>query len=328
MSADPRGRWFRVYARQISEHPKFRELTGVELGAWTALRAEAELRDRAIFRDEAEAVLVLRRRRIPRPAAVLERLVRLRLFDVLADGGLTVHDRADHDRKEYPSDDPEEVRRRKAEERARKKAEEESRAGHEDVTTRDSESHDIPARGEQAEPAPAFSQQPQPQPADSLAGLPSDDDSATVACRLFLNGGRWLGDREYVAAWDELDRRYTAAWVRSEIQTAYRECQAESLKVKPWELVHATELRCAIRARAEERQREVAQAEAAKRAAEANRLRAEAASEEERERASMIRRAIGLWIRKRPTEPVPVAFDDLKAWLEQNETDEPQAGAA
>lgn len=112
MTADPRGRWFRVYARQIRDHDKFRTLTVVELGAWTALRAEAELRDSAIIPDRAEAVLLLRRRKTPRPASVFDRLIELRLFDVDDRGRIVVHDRQDHDRPEYPSDDPEKVRER------------------------------------------------------------------------------------------------------------------------------------------------------------------------------------------------------------------------
>jgi hypothetical protein len=112
MKQDERGRWFRVYARQIRDHDKFRNLNVVELGAWTALRSEAELRDRAIIPDRAEAVLLLRRRRTPRPSSVFDRLVDLRLFDVDEDGRVTVHDRKDHDRPEYPSDDPEKVRER------------------------------------------------------------------------------------------------------------------------------------------------------------------------------------------------------------------------
>lgn len=116
-TTDERGRWFRVYARQIEEHAKFRDLTGVEIGAWTSLRAAAELRDRAIIRDRAEAVVVLRRRKIPRPALVLDRLIELHLFDVDEAGRISVHDRKDHDRPEYPSDDPEKVRERVAKHR-------------------------------------------------------------------------------------------------------------------------------------------------------------------------------------------------------------------
>ncbi len=57
-----KGRWFRVYALQLRDHPKFRSLTAVEIGAWTALRSEAELRAGAVIADRAEAILILKRR--------------------------------------------------------------------------------------------------------------------------------------------------------------------------------------------------------------------------------------------------------------------------
>ena len=50
-----KGRWFRVYARQVREHEKFRPMSALELGAWMALRSEAELRDKAMFADIDEA---------------------------------------------------------------------------------------------------------------------------------------------------------------------------------------------------------------------------------------------------------------------------------
>lgn len=111
MTTDERGRWFRVYARQIGEHPKFRDLTGVELGAWTALRSEAELRDRAMIRDRDEALLILRRRKIPRAGVVLDRLIGLRLFDQDATGSIHVHDREDHDRGDVLPDEQQQHRR-------------------------------------------------------------------------------------------------------------------------------------------------------------------------------------------------------------------------
>jgi hypothetical protein len=120
MSADPRGRWFRVYARQVRQHPKFRDLNVTQLGAWLVLRAEAELRDGAAFTDRAEAVLILRRRHTPRPAGMLDGMVALALFDVQADGSISVHDRADHDRGPFPSDDPEKVKERVQKHRKKK----------------------------------------------------------------------------------------------------------------------------------------------------------------------------------------------------------------
>lgn len=129
---EDRGRWYRVYPRSIEEHPKFRSLIGVELGAWTALRSAAELRDRAMIQDRAEAVLILRRRKIPRPAAMLDRLIALALFDADDAGRISVHDRADHDRQKFPSDDPEKVRDRVRRHRVTTGNE----SGNDDVTTR------------------------------------------------------------------------------------------------------------------------------------------------------------------------------------------------
>lgn len=305
-----KGRWFRLYALQLRDHRKFRDLSGVEIGAWVTLRAEAELRAGAVITDRDEAVLILKRRRIPRPRAVLDKLVALALFDVDPDGRIHVHDRADHDRPQYPSDSPEAVAERKRRSRA-------SEDGHENVTTRDGDSHDTHA-GVQPQPpnsAPANSQQPQP----PGFGLPAPDDSATEACGLFLNGGRWLEDREYVEAWDDMDRRYGKEWVRAEIQPAYQRLHTENPKVKPWALKQAVEFALAAKVRADEIERERAQAEAAD--AERRRIaeRAATATDEERERASITRRAIGLWIKRRPEEAVPTDFDDLKRWLDENE---------
>lgn len=140
MTPDPRGRWFRVYARQVRQHPKFRDLNVTQLGAWLVLRSEAELRDGACFTDRAEAILTLRRRHTPRPAAMLDGLVALTLFDVGTDGTLTVHDRQDHDRSTFPSDDPEKVKERVRKHRQKKA---ETTDGN-DETNRYEESNDSP----------------------------------------------------------------------------------------------------------------------------------------------------------------------------------------
>ena len=149
--------------------------------------------------------------------------------------------------------------------------------------------------------------------------MPAADDSATKACQLFLNGGRWLGDREYVEAWDDLDRRFSKEWVQAEIQPAYQRLHSENPKVKPWALKQAVELALAAKVRADEIERERAQTEAAM--AERKRLEEKAANAtaEEKERASITRRAIGLWIKRRPDVAVPTDFEELKAWLEENE---------
>ena len=305
-----KGRWFRVYAVQLRDHPKFKPLSTLELGAWLVLRYEAELRHGAMFADRDDAILVLKRRRTPKPAAMLARLIEARLFDEDEDGRLHVHDRADHDRPQYPSDAPEQVAERKRKSRA-------AESRHENVTTRDGASHDTHARVQPQPSSPATANSPQPQPSED--GLPDDDDSATLACRYFLNGGAWLGNEDYVQQWEELDRRFGNAWVKGEIPDSYRRLHEQNPKVKPWALLRTVEMALAERARKEELERERAEAEAT--AAERRRLqeKAAAATEEEKRRATVTRRAIGLWIKRRPTEPVPTDFDELEAWLNENE---------
>lgn len=294
---DERGRWFRVYARQLSHHDKFRHLTGLELGAWLALRSEAELRDSALIADRADAVLILRRRKIPRSRAVLEHLIGLRLFDVGEDGTIAVHDRADHDRPTYPSDEAEAVTERKRKSRA--------------VTTRDMNGHDTRARVQQADPAPANSLQQ----ADPAAGLPADGDSATVACRMFMDGGRWLGDPEYVKGWEEMDRRYSSEWVQEELTPAYAELLARG-KVRPWDLKRMTDLRCAERSRSEEKERQKLEEERQRARMEELAGKRVALTAEERERQDLMRRAIRTWKESGMVGDVPTDVNELRGWLE------------
>lgn len=337
MTSD-KGRWFRVYPRQVEQHAKFRDLTGVELGAWMALRSAAELRDRALITDRAEAVLILKRRKIPRPAAVLERLVALRLFDIDQSGGVIVHDRDDHD---VDSITPDQRRHRRDHRRTEPTADcgfclverwDRDAGAHGSWQPRavDVDSPLVHPRGQPQPAAPAPTTAPAPPPESTPPrgpdGLPGEADSATFACRLFVNGGRWLSDQEYVAAWDDMDRRYGALGVQAEIQPAFQRLHAENPKVKPWVLKHAVELACAEKVRVSEIERDRAQAEAAR--AERARLkeREAEATDEQKERASITRRAIGLWIKQRPNDPVPTDFDELSAWLEKNEPT--QEGAA
>ena len=325
-----KGRWFRVYPRQVGEHDKFRDLTAVELGAWTALRCEAELRDRAVIRDRAEAVLILRRRKVPRPTATLDRLVELRLFDVDEAGRIAVHDRADHDHEEHSAE-----QRTHRRDHRRIEPEPDCKWCLIEKWDRAAGSHGawvergVDVGGDVDSPQgvdvdrPSKQTQPQttaPATQAESTGLPGEADSATAACRLFVNGGTWLGNPEYVEAWDELDRRYTAEWVKAEIQPAYERLHSENVRVKPWVLKQRVELRCAERARTEELAAEKAKIEADRAEAERLRAKAESATEEEKRRASIMRRAVGLWLKRRPKDPVPTQFEELEAWLAQNET--------
>lgn len=296
---DDRGRWFRVYARQVSHHDKFRHLTGLELGAWLALRSEAELRDSALIADRADAVLILRRRKVPRSKAVLERLIGLRLFDEAEDGTLAVHDRSDHDRQAYPSDEAEAVAERKRKSRA--------------VTTRDMNGHDTRARGQQADPDPAPANSLQP--ADPAADLPADGDSATVACRMFMDGGKWLADPEYVKGWEEMDHRYSSEWVQEEMTPAYAELLARG-KVRPWDLKRMTDLRCAERARSEEKARQKLEEERQRAQMEELAGKRVEMTAEEKERQDLMRRAIRTWKESGMVGDVPTDVSELRAWLE------------
>ena len=318
MSADPRGRWFRVYARQVRQHAKFREMSIVELGAWTALRAEAELRDGAMFADRDDALLVLRRRKTPKASAVLDRMIALRLFDVCEDGAICVHDRADHDRKEYPSDAPEEVAERQRRSRANK-------SGHESVTSRDGDSHDTPARGEPAEAAPASSTQPAEAATDAGGWLAEDQDSVSVVCRMLLDGGRWLGDKDYVKTFTELDRRYSPEWVQAEVQPAYKAVLQSRGKVLAWDLKRMIEFRCAERARREELGAEKAERERAHAEREAQIRRIEEATPEQKERAMYQRAAIRISLAHKV--PVPTEPDELRAFVDQHGGTKPWVAA-
>ena len=317
MSADPRGRWFRVYSRQVRQHPKFRDLNATELGVWMALRAEADLRTEAAFADETEALFILRRRRTPKPVVMLERMIELRLFDRHDDGSIAVHDREENDRQTYPSDDPEETRKRKAAERERKASEKEP--------TRDSDPSRTASRGvtngheprAHAPSQPASSPQPSTnsrQPADAQAGepiindLPDASDPVTEACRYLPNGGEWLSDDDYRVAWTDLVRRFGKEWVLEAIPKGYQDCIKRG-KVRPWDLKRFTEWHLAQRNRADELAEEKARADQIAAEAEAHRRAIEEATPEDRERAKLQKKAIRLGLELGldvPTDPEEV----------------------
>ena len=92
--------------------------------------------------------------------------------------------------------------------------------------------------------------------------------------------------------------------------------------MKPWDLKHRVEFRCAERTRLEDKRREREQAAAAKAESDRLRAKAEAASEEERERASLVRRAVRLWKAGGMVGEVPTDPGQLKTWLEKHENPE------
>jgi hypothetical protein len=136
--------------------------------------------------------------------------------------------------------------------------------------------------------------------------LPGEDDSATAACRMFLNGGEWLGNREYVAAFDDMDRRYSAEWVKEEITPAYADVLEKRGKVMPWDLRRMVEWRLAQRTRADELAREKRDREAIEAP---HRQKEREAMPEEKEQAALQRQAIRIGFQtglKVPTDPADV----------------------
>lgn len=334
---DPRGRWFRVYARQVRQHPKFRALSVVELGAWLLLRSEAELRDDALFADRDEALLVLKRRAVPRASAVLSALIEARLFDETTNG-VVVHDRKDHDR---PNVEPEQQAHRRDHRRAEPEkscewcAEERwdrsvgthgAWAPRDVVTTVDTSTVggsgpstvDSPQRQPQpqhTEAAPATEPQTTPH-ATELAGLPDEDDPVTVACRYLPNGGSMLSNADYRAAWDDLVRRFGSEWVLDEIPLAYDDLSLAD-RTKGWKFVKRTEMRLAERVRSEELARDKAEREAARRADAEHQRAIEAATPEQREQAAFQKAAIRIATSMR--QPVPTEASEVRAFVLKHE---------
>ena len=118
-------RWIRSHVvdrPDAWEHPKFRDLTLCELGAWLVLRAEADLLQTDRFADRREALMLLSRHQTASADALLDKLVAVRLLDELEDGAILIHDLADHHRRQYASDSPQATRSRKSSERSRKRA--------------------------------------------------------------------------------------------------------------------------------------------------------------------------------------------------------------
>ena len=309
MAADPRGRWFRVYARQVRQHPKFRGLSLSELGAWMVLRSEVEILDAPLAdREEAMRLLRLRRGR----ADVLDRLIEVRLLDELPDGSIAIHDRSDHDRPPAPSDAAEETRKRK--QKQRQKA---SRS----VTTRDTPVTTPTRARPRSEAGSGSASVSVSEGGGPGEGLPSDDDSATIACRQLFDSGKWLSDREYVAAWEDMDHRYSAAWVQAEITPAFAACLEARGKVLPWDLKRMTEQRLAERSRAEERAREDADRRRSETQAAAQTV--EVMSPEEQERQGLFRRALALWRERGMRDKVPTDVEELREWIDHHEQGAP-----
>lgn len=300
---DPKGSWFRVYSRQVRQHPKFRALTHAELGGWLDIRSEIDLLGGEPLPDRRTALLVLRRRPGAAATRLLDRLIAARLLDATAEGGIAVHDLADHDRS-YPSDAPDRTRERKRLSRAQ------SRGVTNGVTN-------PRAREESRE-------EEKREETDSARTLPSSDDPLTIICELTMSTAP-IDDLDFRQKVDAQTRRFTASWVIAAYRQAYQDLLAEGKRPQRWSLSRLAEVQLAGWTRAEEL-RQVEAQEAHDRS-ETERLRAaeQAQTPEERERQDLFRRAVGIWIRGGRRGKVPEQVDELRDWIAANDQ---QAGAA
>src|SRR5688500_2617985 len=191
MPVDPRGGWFRVYSRQVLQHPKFKDLSHAELGAWLDIRAAVDLMDGEPLADRTEAILRLRRR-TRNPVKLLDRLIEIHLLDQLETGEIAVHDLDDHDRR-YPSDAPEAVKERVTRHR-KKRNDVTSPPSNEDVTD--------PRTQEETRSDADSDSEADTDTAARLLGLDGSDDPLTVICSL-LQSASPIEDKEFRAKVDD-----------------------------------------------------------------------------------------------------------------------------
>lgn len=303
MPADPRGGWFRVYSRQIVHHPKFRALSHAEVGAWLDIRAAVDMLGGEPLPDRTEAILRLRRR-TKNPSRLLDRLIEVRLLDVLDDGSIGIHDLDEHDRR-YPSDAPERVKQRVQKHRSEKRNDVTSRKRNEDETK--------PTRARlEAEADTEAEAEP-----DAPRGLPSSDDPLTIVCELVMSSAP-IDDKEFRAKVDGQTRRFGKEWTTAAYRQAAQDMLSEGKRPRQWDLSRLAEVHLAGWTRAEE----LRQIEAQHRREEEERAARAAAVEEltpeERERQELMRRAVGVWVRGGRRGKVPEEIEELRTWLAQN----------
>lgn len=143
----------------------------------------------------------------------------------------------------------------------------------------------------------------------NVTELPNENDSATIACRLLPDGGRWLGDREYVAGWDDLDHRFSSKWVQERIGPAYVACKEKRGKVLAWDLKRMVELLCAEASRKEEQDRKAAIQQRELELAEEHKRQIAESTPQQREQARLQQAAIRIGLRLGvdvPTDPAEV----------------------
>ncbi len=146
--------------------------------------------------------------------------------------------------------------------------------------------------------------------------LPEADDPVTLACRMLPDGGRWLTDREYVAAWEDLVHRFND-WVAEEIGPGYQDLLASgATRVKAWDLKRAVEWRLAER----NREHDLADAEQRRAAQKAlNGHGAKKMTSEQLEQSDLARRAVRLWMAGPKGDKVPEELGELRQWVEKRE---------
>lgn len=300
MPADPRGRWFRVYSRQVLQHPKFKDLSHAELGAWLDLRSAVDLLDGEPLADRTEATLRLRRR-TKNPARLIDRLIAVRLLDEQPDGSLAIHDLDEHDRR-YPSDEPQAIRARVAKHRAKSN----------DVTGlegNDVTSTPTRARGEKEENRGEKEKDADPAAMD----LPDTDDPLTIICQLLMSTAP-IEDKEFRTKVDDQTRRYSKEWVTAAYRQAYQDTIESGSRPRQWDLRKMAEVHLAAWTRAEE----LRAVDEQRRREEAEQVEPVEQTPEERERQDLMRKAIGIWIRGGRKGKVPESVDELRSWVEAN----------
>ena len=316
MPADPRGGWFRVYSRQVVQHEKFRGLSHAELGAWLDLRAAVDLLGGMPMADRTEALLRLRRR-TRNPSKLLDRLIGVRLLDVLPDGGIAIHDLDEHDRR-TASDDPARIRERVA--RYRKKdgngvTSETVTALHRNDVTKPPRARAEQSRAETDTEAEA---EPDADAAARLLGVNGSSDPLTIICGLVMSA-KPIEDAEYRTKVDAQTRRFGKEWVTAAYRQAYADMVAENRRPRQWDLSRIAEVHLAEWTRAEELRQVEAQHQREEAEREARRAASVELSDDDRERQSLIRRAVGIWVRGGRKGTVPEKVDELRAWIADNE---------
>ena len=303
MPADPRGGWFRVYSRQVLHHSKFKTLTHAELGAWLDLRAAVDMLGGEPLPDRTEALLRLRRR-TKQAGKILDRLIAVRLLDVLEDGAIQIHDIEEHDRR-YPSDAPERVKDRVTRHRAK-------RNGVTPPPRNEDETKPTRARLEAESDTEAEAEQ---ETAARLLGLDSADDPLTLVCQLVMSSSP-IEDKEFRAKVDGQVGRFGKEWTAAAYRQAHSDLLEDGKRPRQWDMSRVAEVHLAGWTRAEELRQVEAQHKAEQEEREAQQV---VLTPEERERQELMRRAVGVWIRGGRKGEVPQQVDELKAWLDENE---------